>query len=351
VAALRVGIIGCGRIALSVHLNNLTRLSNARLVALAEPDPQRRQEAARLVPAATTFAEYRDLLEKSDVEAVLVCLPNARHAEAAVAVLEGGKHLYLEKPLATNLHDARSVLEAWRRVRLIGMIGFNYRFHPLYQSAQRHIQSGELGELVCARSVFASAPRELPAWKRTRDGGALLDLASHHVDLVRYLFGQEVRDVFAELRSQSSEQDSAMVQLRLADGLLVQSFFSLNADDEDRFEIYGQAGKLALDRYRSLDVEVTGPTLSVSRLKQFTHGLTSLLGSRYPLQRILAPAREPSYQAAVAHFVACALENRPAKPDFEDGCRSLAVLQAAEESAKTGKVVPVPVPTDEDTAG
>jgi myo-inositol 2-dehydrogenase/D-chiro-inositol 1-dehydrogenase len=343
-AALKIGLIGCGDIARLVHLDILRRLPDAELVALAEPDPQRRADAAERAPEAVAFAGYEDLLEMPEVEAVVICLPNALHAEAAVAALEQGKHIYLEKPLATSLHEARRVLAAWRAAGVVGMIGFNFRFHALYQAARRHLQSGRLGELVSARSVFSTKGQTVPAWKQARanGGGVLLDLASHHVDLVHFLFGRVVRDVFAGLRSQRSEGDSVAVHLRLADGLLVQSFFSMNAVEEDRFEIYGQRGKLMVDRYLSLDVEITEPEIDFSRLKQVGRGLRALVGSRHGRDKIAAPGREPSYQAALSHFVAAARTNRPCSPDFGDGYRSLAVIEAAEESARTGRVVSLP---------
>jgi myo-inositol 2-dehydrogenase/D-chiro-inositol 1-dehydrogenase len=341
---LKVGLIGCGRIAQLVHLNILTRLPNAELVALAEADPQRLEEAKRRAPGAVAFADYQQLLEMPEVGALVICLPNALHAAATVAALERGKHVYLEKPLATNLGDARCVLEAWKRANVVAMMGFNYRFNALYQATKRQIESGRLGELVAARSVFSTAAQTLPDWKSNRQsgGGVLLDLASHHIDLIRFFFRQEAQEVFAETRSQCSESDSATLQLRLADGLLVQSFFSLSAVEEDRFEIYGQAGKLSVDRYLSLDVRVTSPTLRDIRFNQLRHGLRALKRCSYLLDKIRAPASEPSYLAALANFVAAAKANRPTAPDFLDGYRSQEVIEAAEESARTRAVVALP---------
>lgn len=76
-SSLKVGLIGCGRIVQLVHLNVLARLPDAEWVALAEPDPQRREEASRRVPKAIAFSSYQEMLEKSDVEAAVICLPNA----------------------------------------------------------------------------------------------------------------------------------------------------------------------------------------------------------------------------------------------------------------------------------
>jgi predicted dehydrogenase len=162
---LKLGLIGCGRIVRLVHLKILTSLPDVELVALAELDPQRREEAKKLAPKAVVFTDYQQLLKMPDVKAVVICLPPALHAEATVAALEHGKHIYVEKPIAISLDEARAVLIAWRRASVVVTMGFNYRFNLLYQAARRHIQSSSLGKLVGARSVFSTALRTLPAWK------------------------------------------------------------------------------------------------------------------------------------------------------------------------------------------
>jgi myo-inositol 2-dehydrogenase/D-chiro-inositol 1-dehydrogenase len=340
-AKLKVGLIGCGRIVQLVHLNILTRLPDVKLVALAESDVQRRGEAGRRAPSAIAFADYQELLKRSEVDAVVICLPTALHAEATVAALEQGKHVYLEKPLATNLDEAQRVVTAWRRAGVVGMIGFNYRFNALYKAVRHAVEAGQLGPLVAARSVFSTPSHPLPAWKQARPsgGGVLLDLASHHIDLVRFFFKQEVQTVSAGLRSQRAEQDSAMVHLQLADGLLVQSFFSHSAVDEDRFEIYGQAGKLAVDRYRSFGVEIIETGREFSRLRRVAQGLRSLRNGPYLLKKLLAPGHEPSYHEALFRFVSAIRGNEVAAPDLLDGYRSLEVICAAEQSARTGQSV------------
>jgi predicted dehydrogenase len=336
---LKVGLIGCGHIAQRAHLVNLKGLRGVELVAFAEPERERRQATARLAPQATAFTDYEELLDRAAVDAVVICLPNALHAAAAIAAFEKGKHVYLEKPLAMNLEEARAVTGAWRRAGVVAMIGFNYRFNKLYESVREHIHSGALGQTLYARSVFSTTRQDLPLWKQSRrsGGGALLDLASHHFDLLRYFFGQEVREVCAEIRSHESEGDSAIIQMRLAGGIMVQSFFSTSAVDEDSFEIYGEKGKLSVDRYVSLAARITPQTLDGLRVRQLRHGLKSLIGSRYLLEKMRAPLHEPSYRASLSRFVSAAQTNAPLAPDLFDGYQSLAVVEAAEESARTGR--------------
>jgi myo-inositol 2-dehydrogenase/D-chiro-inositol 1-dehydrogenase len=344
-ARLRVGVVGCGRISRAAHLPALARMRGVELVALADGDPQSlRAAAARHAPRAALYTDWRELVESSGAAAVVVCLPNALHAEAAVAAFARGSHVYLEKPLATSLADARAVADAWRRAGTVGMMGFNYRFNKLYAAARRHIGSGRLGALVAARTVFSTAEADPPGWKlaRASGGGALLDLGSHHVDLVRFVFGEEVREVSADVWTRRTEGDSATLTLRLGGGLIVQSFFSTSAVEEDRFEIYGDAGKLFVDRYLSHDVLLSEPTMRGARIKQLRRALGSLKHGAYLLEKLRAPAREPSFRGAIGAFVAAARGGeRGAKPDIEDGYRSLAVVAAAEESARTRRAVEV----------
>jgi predicted dehydrogenase len=333
---VNVGLIGCGQVAQAIHLGLLTRMRGVRLTALADTDRTRLAQAGDRVARAARFTDYTRLLPRPDVDAVVICLPNALHAEVAVAALRAGKHVYLEKPLATNLAEARRVWAAWQASGRVGMIGFNYRFHRLYRAARDCVRSGRIGPVVAARSVFTTPPRSLPAWKQARHsgGGVLLDLASHEIDLLRYVLDQEVAEVSAHVRSLHTEGDTATLQLRMTDDAQAQVFVSLCAGEAAEFEVYGQAGSVRLDRYRSWTVRVSG-----SRA-----GLGTLGGLPYLLAKLRAPANEPSFGAALAQFVGAVRGDHPAGPDFLDGYRSLAVLTAAEEAARTGRTVTLAVP-------
>jgi myo-inositol 2-dehydrogenase/D-chiro-inositol 1-dehydrogenase len=275
------------------------------------------------------------------VHAVVVCVPNALHAEVASAALRAGKHVYLEKPLATNLEDARQVCRIWQQSGLVGMMGFNYRFNPLYQAAKKSIACGRLGQIVAARSVFTTAPHYLPDWKRSpTEGGVLLDLASHEIDLARFLLGQEVASVFAEVRSLHSPGDSATLHLQMADGVPVQVLVSLCAVEEAGFEAYGSSGQVALNRYRSLAVTVNGPRIG-GRFRQIWDRLQALRSLPHLLHKLRAPAQEPSYAAALAYFVGAVRGEHRGSPDFLEGYRSLAVIEAARESTRTNRAVPL----------
>lgn len=161
-APVGVGLIGCGRIARMFHLPILSGLPDARLVAVADSDPEARAAALQVAPEAVGAHDADALLELPEIDAVVICLPSHLHADAAVAAFAAAKHVYVEKPLATDLADPRRIRDAWLSSGTVGVIGFNFRFHPLHQAARRVVGNGTLGKLLAVRSVFTSAPRELP---------------------------------------------------------------------------------------------------------------------------------------------------------------------------------------------
>lgn len=344
--AVKVGVIGCGGIAQAVHLRILMALPGVEVAALAECDERRLEEAAHQAPHAARFTDCAELLALPDLQAVIICLSTSFHASVAIAAMRAGKHVYLEKPMATSLDEAQGVLEAWQATRVIGMMGFNYRFNPLCRALREHVASGRSGKVVAVRSLFTTARHNMPAWKRSRrsGGGALLALGSHDIDLVRFILGQEVAEVFAHVQSIHSEADVATIQMRMADGVQVQSIVALCANEQATVEVFGDAGKVVMDRYQWPTTRVSGPRAGGLR-RQLCDDLMAIRGVPYLLRKLRAPLQEPSFAAALAHFIeavrtVCST-NGPDRvsPDFMDGYRSLAVVEAAERSAHTGSIV------------
>ncbi len=340
---VRVAVIGCGHIAQHMHLPILHALRSAQLVAVADTDTDdsRLVDACRLAPEATGYGDYLPLLERADVEAVFVCLPTHLHAAAAQAAMAAGKHVYLEKPIAANLEDARTVIEASRLSKVTSIISFNYRFDPVYAAARRRIADDEVGQLTGVRTIFTTAASEVTAWRQSRrlGGGVLLEIASHHIDLMRFLFGRPIERVTADVRSQRSEDDTAT--LHLAGGLLVQSLLSTCAVEADRVEIYGDGGLLNAERFPAGAVEMTGTSVRLIRVKRLLYAMRRAGQSPY-LHRVLLGRHEfPSCPAAFSHFLDAVRGHCPATPTLDDGLESLAVVIAAERSARTGRSMAV----------
>ncbi len=340
---INIGVIGCGQIAQNIHLKILPRLPGVRVTALAEADAANRERARALAPGATLFESADELIHNAQVEAVLIALPSALHAQTAITALAAGKHVYLEKPVATKRADARRVVEAWQTTKMVGMIGFNYRFNPLIQQAKTILGSGLIGDLLAIQSVFSAAAHSLPEWKRNRitGGGVLLDLGSHHVDQVQYLTGQPIDQVFARTSSVRGEADNAALEMRLAGGALVQSFFSLSAIDEDRIDLYGTRATLSVDRHRGWSAEVDNSARQGSRFDGIMRGLGRMAHIGYAIDKFRAVGHERSYQAALECFVRAVRGEAVEYPNLEAGYRSLCVIEAAEKAAIHGASVAI----------
>src|SRR3954466_10841448 len=104
--SVRLGVLGCGGSARAAHLPSLARLPGARIIALADTVPDNLEAARALASDARLVADYGDVLAMPEVDAVVIALPPALHADAAIAALDQGKHIYVEKPLATSVDDA-----------------------------------------------------------------------------------------------------------------------------------------------------------------------------------------------------------------------------------------------------
>ncbi len=339
---LKVGIAGCGAIARQVHLPLLAARPDVAIHALVDADIDALSEASTRVRGARPYATIADMLAESRPDAVIVALPTAEHALAASAVLHAGCDLYLEKPLTAGLTEAAPVLDAWRASGRIGMMGFNERFNPLHCRLRDLLRSGRAGNPVFARTVFSVGAAAVPDWKRRRatGGGALLDLGSHRIDLMRFLFGREVVAVQATIESRRTEDDTVLVELELEEGPRVQGFFSLAAAEHDQIEVFGERARLAVSRFTSLDVAIVdnpgeGGGAAARMLRRV--GALRQLPAAWRARR--SPLREPGYAIALDRFVAAVRSRRldADAADLDAGLACLAVIAAAERSARSGR--------------
>jgi myo-inositol 2-dehydrogenase / D-chiro-inositol 1-dehydrogenase len=336
-------VLGCGTLACWAHLPILARLPGARLVAAADPDPAARARAQRITKGAV-HERADDAIARDDVDAVIIASATPSHAALAVAAARAGKHVYIEKPLALEAGEARRVLDAVRRAQVVGAVGFNFRAHPLHRRAAALVRAGRLGTLRAVQSAFCEpvAADRMPSWKRRREtgGGVLLDLASHHVDSLRWMLADEVISVDeARIGSLETDQDVARLTLRLRSGCDVQAYCSFRAGPADYLELIGDRGTLRVDRYRS--------RLELRVARRFGYGMRTSWArpdaalASLAMRRLARPSYEPSFRLSLAAFVDRLRGGLGPLATIEDGACSLAVVLAAEESARTGRRVPV----------
>ena len=168
----------------------------------------------------------------------------------------------------------------------------------------------------------------------------MLDLGPHHIDLFRYLFDTEVETTRARIWSERTEEDCATVQMTLADGTDVQSFFSLCATDQDLIKVQGEAGTMVIDRYGSDRIQFESLGKRRSGLRRLAGSVADFLPTPCLWRKLRAPWHEPSYAIALQQFIrAIGREPGVSYPDFDDGWRCQEIIEAAEESSRTAQPV------------
>ncbi|MGI9043374.1 MAG: Gfo/Idh/MocA family protein, partial [Gemmatimonadaceae bacterium] len=294
-------------------------------------------------PSAAAFADYGELLASLRPDAVVIATPTDSHLDAVLASLEAGANIYLEKPIAGTITDARAVHDAWRRSGRVGRIGFNCRFNQLYRRMKELIAGGAIGDPVAARTSLTAKWPVNSTWRLSpgSGGGAVLELASHHLDLLRFIFNTEIEAVSAMSWSNRGDDEAAMIQLRLRGGLHAQTLVSYGTREEDRFEVLGSKGKLAIDRYDSLVVDHQ-PLHASGGLSSAVRRLKAEAGAiHYGRAKQRSPGQEPSFSASISDFIEASIAGSKAKPDLLDGLRAFEVADAARISAREGRVVEV----------
>lgn len=259
-AKLRVGLIGAGWMG-AHHAVNVLKNPYATLTAVADAAPGRAAEFLRTLGVeGQAFTEYRELLQRDDIDAVIIASPNGLHAEQAVSAAEARKHIYLEKPMALTLADCRAVAQAVAKAGVICDMGYHRRLNPLVQHAKGLQAEGRLGDMVLAESeYFHFIPGDLDIWSwlgKEEIAGSLIHAGTgHNIDLLRYFCG-EVAEVFCfkDIRMprkvQVETEDIAILNLRFENGALGRAglFVGPIIPFTFTFRLYGTHGSLRENR-------------------------------------------------------------------------------------------------------
>jgi predicted dehydrogenase len=226
-----LGIIGLGYVG-NTHLRHSLKLVDAHLVAVSDLS-KKALKKAKDAGVKKTFTNYEELLKDPEVDAVVISLPTHLHAQCAKQVAEAKKHIFLEKPIATNIKEAKEIIFASRRNSVKLMVGYPLRFKTDFRALKQQVDSGIFGDIEIAHATYVScgpffhraegyAPVPVPEWWFNKDltgGGVLMDLGSHMINLLRWYFG-EITDIKSQLghRFNMDLEDSAICLARFESG-------------------------------------------------------------------------------------------------------------------------------------
>jgi len=322
---MRAAIVGAGWIA-EEHAAILKRLEGVELVAVCDLDLDR---ARNLAGDAAVYADWRELLDHESLDCVFVCTPPLLHREPAVEALARGIHVYLEKPIARGLDDARAIVAASESQTAVCAVGYQWRAVEVLDDLREALDGQALGLLI----GIGTGPTRSRPWflNRAEGGGNLLERASHGIDLERAVGGevvavQAVAGTIPLAQSAGDHgdiEDAAAIVLRFANGAVGSSTIAWTRD--------GLPG-----RY-SLDVLGSESSLHLELDPDFT--LTGVSRGR----TIEAKTTQHPIERGVERFLAAARDGDGARVFCtpRDAFGTLAAVLACEEALVTGAAVPV----------
>jgi len=331
-ARIGIGVIGLGRMGRVYATHTARQIEDADLRAVADPDPAALAAFAAHTPGARTFADYRDLIASSEIQAVIVASPTSTHADVVCAAAQAGKAIFCEKPLALTLAATDAAISAVERAGVPLQVGFMRRFDRGYEDAKRKIEAGVIGQPVTVRSIGRDPHRtSLEFADPAVSGGLIVDMAIHDFDSLRWLMGDEIERVYAESASLVypelrgvGDVDNAMIALRFVGGGLGNVEVSRTAiyGYDIRCEVVGSLGTLEIGYLRET------PVLLLNR-----DGVSHDVVPHFP-QRF-----GPAYTRQLEHFVDCLRHDRPPSVGAADARAALVACLAATRSQHEGRVV------------
>jgi predicted dehydrogenase len=342
---LRLGVVGAGDVAQRDYLPELTRLgSRVELTAIAARSVERARAAAVRFGARRWTTSYHELVASDDVDAVINLTPFALHVDVTLAALEAGKHVYSEKPLASTVRDAERIAATARARGLTVVAAPSVLLFPQVQRALELVRSGALGPIHSARGHGLGG---IPPWEGyasdptpyfTEPGGTLADIAVYPLHALTGLLGPARRVAALSARTRNS--------FTVRSGPFAGLHVPLEVDDEWQLVVQLESGCLAsveasnaADYTLAPELELLGERaalgLSLLDVAQPIRlaGADGVREEHVPHQR----AGGPDHLLGIEHLLDCVEHGTPAVPSVEHARHVIEVLEAARQSAQTGR--------------
>ncbi len=357
---VRVGIVGTSWWADTMFLPALQSHPRAALAAICGRDRRRAAEMAAKYGVPAVFTDYRDMIVRGGLDALIVSVPDDLHHEITMAALAAGLHVLCEKPLAMNSQQAWDMVQGAQTAGVRTMVLFTYRWMPFLRFARALVAEGYVGRLYQAefrwRSTFG---RDNPFnWRfdGRRANGILGDLGSHLIDLARW-FVDDIERVSAQLATLierprqevpgfAPANDSANLLVEFANGVpgLIQAITGPPMADgtmRQQINLYGEAGSLEISAVywgAGEGVEIRGARAGDKR-SEVLEVPASYWGDAVWAEPFGFFATQPVGSRA---FIDAIAEDRPVAPNFYDGFKVQQVIDAAFESHAAGRAVTIP---------
>ena len=329
---LNIGIIGAGRIG-KVHLQSVTRyVADAKVIALADPFMNAEtEEWARSLGVAKLTRDYKEILADPEVDAVFICSSTDTHSAISLETIAAGKHIFCEKPVDHDLGKIKAVMQALEGSNVKYQVGFNRRFDHNFAAAREAVAKGRIGELAVLK-ITSRDPGAPPVDYIKVSGGIFLDMTIHDFDMVRFISGEEVTEVYAAggvtvdpAIGEAGDIDTAVVTLRLESGALavIDNCRRASYGYDQRLEAFGSKGQVAISNDTASSAVVSDAS-----------GVTAEKPLYFFLERYMQ-----AYAAEVEAFVAAVRDDTPVPVGIDAGLQSVLIGVAAKKSLELGRPV------------
>ncbi len=333
-----IGIIGAGAVGYE-HIQNYKTSEFVDVLAVVTRTEAHAKQAAEKFGIDSWYTDYKELLQRDDIDAVSICTPNYLHAKQVIDTAKAGKHIICEKPLAKTIEEADKMIDAARNAKIILMNPSHQRFVPVLENIKQILDL--LGTITFVRYRFAHegpythwhAISEDKWFFNTEKagGGVLLDLGPHALDLLVWYFG-EVKKVQCALlntfEKPTKVEDNAVLLLKFKNGVIAELDVSWVSNPPfNEFQIYGTKGTIKVDIWERSPVEIMPKKLKRNKkMKElsFTDVLRQISVSK---------------RAMMHYFIDCIRQNKEPEMAGDLGRRILQIILAGYESARTNSPV------------
>ncbi|QHE63284.1 Gfo/Idh/MocA family oxidoreductase [Rossellomorea vietnamensis] len=340
---IKVGLIGLGSIAESSHIVHVHASSRAVLAAVVDLDEKRAKTIAEKYGVKNYFQTVEEMLEKVELDAVMICTPNSTHIPIAMKCAEKGIHVFMEKPIGTDLEEVKAYLQLAEERQVMTMVGMTHRFRRDVQILKAYADKGDFGHLYFVKAKLFRRRGTPKGWftdQSLSGGGAMLDIGVHVLDLAWWLMGSpQVQSISGKTVSglgnydtkYTSSWESSNRQLNKQNVFDVEDFgsawirfkngvvlsldiaWAVNGEEDDgiKIELLGDKG---------------GATLSPFTI--FTE-MDGLLSRQHPIYEDHSPFKDE-----IDHFIECVRTGSKPMIDGEDGYEVLKLLKGIYNSSK-----------------
>lgn len=304
---VNVGVIGVGAMGEN-HVRVYHKIEEANLIGVSDVSERALKKIEKKY-GAKGYTDYCELLQNSDIEVVSVCVPTTFHHAVVMEAIKHKKHILVEKPIAFTLTEAEEMIEAAKEAGVILATGHVERFNPAVQKAKELIDDGVIGDIV---SAFAKRVGPLPP--RIKDVGVSIDLAIHDLDIMNYLFEEDITQVYGTMNSSfddSEFEDHAEIMVSFdneSTGIIEVNW--LTPYKRRELELTGTAGIISVD-YIQQSIEVFGKFAQDIEIKH-----------------------EEPLKDELKSFLKSVVEEKEPVITGEDGLKALKMVIAANKSSK-----------------